>query len=140
MTFDPLSILQLAIQYGPTVKSIWDTASSNADAVNKITSLSKPLAVLLEQIGMNLFPKAAPQIHLVGGIIAAFDPNVTKWLQGSLNQLIKPSPGLVVDGQYGPRTAAAVEKIQAQLGLTVDGLAGQVTQAAIQALMVKVGA
>ena len=134
---DPLSIIQLAIQYGPLVKNIVDVAMSNDDIVAKITGLSKPLASLLEGIGAKFFPQASPTLHIVGGVIAAFDPSTTKWLQGSLNVLVNPSPNLVVDGVYGPKTRAAVSALQAQLGLTVDGLAGQITQAAIAAALAK---
>lgn len=128
---DPLAILQLALTYGPAVKALWDEASSNADLVTKIKQLSQPLANLLQDVGTRLFPQAAPQIAIVGGVIAAFDPNTTKWLQGALNTLLSPSPNLVVDGLYGPLTRDAVSKLQAKLGLKVDGLAGQITQAAI---------
>ncbi|SRR6266576_2423274 len=128
---DPLTILQLAIQYGPAVKAAIDAASSNSDLSAKIKALSQPLAKILETVGGALFPSAKPELHVVGGAIAAFDPNVTKWLQGSLNALVVPSPKLVVDGQYGPRTRAAVQAFQKQAGLVVDGLAGQLTQAAV---------
>ena len=67
---DPLTIIQLAIQYGPLVKNIVDAAMSNDDIVAKITTLSKPLATLLEGIGAQFFPKAAPTLHIVGGVIA----------------------------------------------------------------------
>jgi peptidoglycan hydrolase-like protein with peptidoglycan-binding domain len=132
---DPLQIIQLVFQYGPMVKEIIDEALTNEDLITKITHLSKPLANLLTDIGSKFFPKAAADLHLVGGAIAAFDPNVTKWLQGSLNVLVVPSPNLVVDGIYGQKTRDAVEALQKQLGLTMDGLAGQITQAAISAAM-----
>jgi putative chitinase len=70
-------------------------------------------------------------------LIAAFDPNTTKWLQGALNTLLALNPPLAVDGQYGPKTKAAVEQMQAKLGLVVDGLAGKLTQAAIDAALAK---
>src|SRR5262249_38481933 len=73
-----------------------------------------------------------PVLQLIGGIVAHFDPNVTKWLQGSLNVVVGSS--LVVDGLYGPRTIDAVKAFQTKAGITVDGLAGLVTQAALPAL------
>lgn len=132
---DPLTIIQLVMKWGPLVKSIVDEATSNDDIVAKIKQLASPIAGLLEQVGSQMFPKAASTLHIVGGIVAGFDPNVTKWLQSALNVLVSPSPNLVVDGIYGPLTKAAVEQVQAKLGLTVDGLAGQVTQAAIAAAL-----
>lgn len=134
---DPLTILQLALKFGPLVKEILDVAENNSAIVDKLRSLSAPLANLLETIGSNLFPKAKPALHIAAGAIAAFDPNVTKWIQGSLNTLLDPSPGLVVDGLYGPLTAGAVERVQKMLGLTVDGWAGKLTQAAIATALAK---
>lgn len=134
---DWLSIVQLAIQYGPIVKGILDAGVSNQGIVATIKQDAAPVAPLLERIGSQLMPKAAPTLHVLAGAIAAFDPNTTKWLQGSLNALLSPSPNLVVDGKYGPKTVAAVETLQAQLGLKVDGLAGQLTQAAISAALAK---
>jgi|ERR1043166_709088 peptidoglycan hydrolase-like protein with peptidoglycan-binding domain len=132
-----LSIIQLAIQWAGPVKAAIDLASSNMDLITKIKQLSAPLASILEGIGAELFPKAAPELHLVGGVIAAFDPNVTKWLQGSLNTVLNLTPPLVVDGMYGAKTRDAVEQLQAKLGLKVDGLAGALTQAAIAAALAK---
>ena len=62
---------------------------------------------------------------------------MTKWLQGSLNVLLDPSPNLVIDGRYGPMTRNAVEQLQAKLGLKVDGWAGEITKAAVAAALAK---
>lgn len=131
----PLAIIQLVVALAPAVQSIIQIATTNGDMAARIQSLSKPLAALLTDVGAALFPKAAPELHVVGGVLAAFDPDLTKWLQGSLNSL--NNAGLVVDGIYGPRTRDAVLAFQAKYGLKADGLAGQVTQAAIQALLAK---
>lgn len=134
---DPLTIMQLAIQYGPLIKDAIDSAWSNDDLATKVKKIAGPLAPIIEQIGAKLFPKAAKELHIVGGVVAAFDPNVTKWLQGAMNSVNTPSPNLVVDGIYGARTRAAVEQLQKQLGLVVDGLAGTITRAALDALLAK---
>lgn len=136
---NPLTVFQLAVQYGPIIKGLLDEATSNDDLAVKIQRMAQPLAATLTDIGQFLFPKAKPALFIVGGTIAAFDPNITKWLQGALNLVLSPSPQLVVDGLYGPKTRDAVERLQAQLGLTVDGLAGHITQAAIQAALAKLG-
>lgn len=128
---DVLAIIQLAAGLAPTVKSILDSATGNESIVTKIKEVSAPLAGLLETVGGTLFPKAAPALRIAAGAIASFDPDVTKWLQGSLNSLLDPSPNLVVDGLYGPKTRAAVELLQAKYGLRIDGWAGSLTQAAI---------
>ncbi len=123
-----LSYLPLLIKYGPAVKAIWDEAMSNDDAVTKIRALSAPLAQAVEGIGAELFPQAAPALHIIGGVVATFDPNVTAWLQKGLNAYL--GTNLVVDGIYGPKTREAVAAAQTKLGLTADGIAGQITQAA----------
>jgi peptidoglycan hydrolase-like protein with peptidoglycan-binding domain len=132
-----LSIIQLVVGLAPAIKGIYDAATSNTGVVDEIKKLSAPLATLLQQVGQEFFPKADPTIAIVGGLIAAFDPNTTKWLQGSINTLLRLSPPLAVDGQYGPLTKVAVEQMQTKLGLTVDGLAGKLTQAAIDAAIAK---
>lgn len=139
MSLDYFQIIQWAFRYGPTIKAAVDEAISNDDLATKVRSIAGPLAPILEEIGAAFFPSAAPALHLVGGIVATADPNVTKWLQGALNTLVSPSPNLTVDGIYGSLTKAAVEQLQTQLGLTVDGLAGQITQAAIQIALSKLG-
>jgi murein L,D-transpeptidase YcbB/YkuD len=126
-----LAVVQLALQFAPLVKRVLDGSTSNEEATTKLKALSPDLPNALETIGSALFPKAAPNLRIIAGAIGAFDPNVTKWLQQSLNKLLKPSPQLEVDGVYGPKTVEAVEALQQKLGLTADGLAGQLTQAAI---------
>jgi len=128
---DVIAIIRLAVGLAPTVKSILDAATGNESIVAKIKDISAPLAGILETVGETLFPKAAPALRIAAGAMAAFDPDVTKWLQGSLNSLLDPSPNLIVDGLYGPKTRAAVEQLQTKFGLRVDGWAGSLTQAAI---------
>lgn len=53
-------------------------------------------------------------------------------LQKLLNQLLKPSPHLDIDGDFGPRTEKAVRLYQATVGLGIDGIAGPYTWAAMQ--------
>jgi len=132
---DYLQILQLAIKYGPAVKGLIDVATSNADLVSKIRESVAPLAGVLEGLGAQFFPKVAPQIHIAAAAMASFDPNITAWVQKAINQFMSPTPPLVVDGVYGPKTRAAVEAFQAKYGLTVDGFAGQITQALISNLL-----
>lgn len=63
----------------------------------------------------------------------AKDPGFTKWLQGSLRDLVEPD--LTVDGSAGPRTTAATKKFQKLHKLTADGIAGPATIAAIEAAL-----
>ncbi|MGI9517130.1 MAG: serine hydrolase [Pirellulaceae bacterium] len=55
-------------------------------------------------------------------------------LQTALNSTMDPSPGLAVDGMFGPATDAAVKQLQQQAEIEVDGIAGRETVAALAAL------
>lgn len=131
------SLIPMLISAASTIKNIIDIANSNQDIVSKVRDTLPQLAGALEEYGGQLFPNVKPELKIAAAAMSAFDPNVTKWLQGSLNALVMPSPNLVVDGSYGPRTRAAVEALQAKLGLTADGWAGSITQSAIAALLAK---
>ena len=52
-------------------------------------------------------------------------------LQRELNAALG-GPKLVVDGDFGPRTKAAVEAFQREHGLEVDGIVGPQTEAALE--------
>ena len=54
--------------------------------------------------------------------VGAFGTRV-ELLQRTLNARTQPSPGLGVDGDFGPATEAAVRKFQEANGLTVSGIA-----------------
>ena len=65
---------------------------------------------------------------VLADLIKNHDNNPKKWLQTTLNDVLIPSPNLVVDGIIGPATTAAIERFQEQEGLTVDGIPGLITQ------------
>jgi peptidoglycan hydrolase-like protein with peptidoglycan-binding domain len=132
-----LAYVPTLIKYGSVVKDILDMAKSNSDVLAKLSEQAKPIIGFLEQYGAALFPNAAKDIQAVGGAIAAYDPNVVKWVQGAYNEIMKPLSPLTVDGIYGPLTRAAVSKLQEKFGLKVDGLAGRITQSAIDAYFAK---
>lgn len=52
-------------------------------------------------------------------------------LQRTLNKVVGPSLGLSVDGDFGPATKAAVERLQREKGLEVTGIVGPETWAAL---------
>ena len=54
--------------------------------------------------------------------VGAFGTRV-EFLQRTLNARLEPSPGLGVDGDFGPATEAAVRKFQEANALTVTGIA-----------------
>jgi len=132
---DWLTIIPLVMKYGPDVVSLITQAVSNEDLETKLRNLSAPVASLIENIGSTLFPQASSTLHIVAGAIAAFNPDLVKWIQSGLSAVMTPSPNLVVDGIYGPKTKAAIQAFQKQQGLVIDGIAGALTQAAIDGLL-----
>ena len=131
-----LAIIQLVIQWSGTIKTIIDTATSNEGLVAELEKLAGPIGSLISGLGSQLFPKASPTLQKVGAVIAAFDPNFTKWLQAAINSA-GYTPALIVDGAYGPKTTAGVEWVQQKLGITVDGIAGKVTEATLKLFLTK---
>lgn len=140
MSLSILSIVSLVTEFYGPVKTIIEEAQTNDDIVTKITKLSPTLGGLITNLGAEIFPKATPQLQLIGGLVASFSTSTVKFIQGGLNTLLGSAlnPPLVVDGKYGPKTIAAVEQLQTKYGIKVDGIAGQVTQGLIQALVNKV--
>ena len=134
---DPITALTListSVQVAGQIKELLDKGSVTQQSLETAVPQIVPQ---LASLGASLFPKVAPELQAVAAASATFDPNVTKWLQGSLNKLLTPSPNLEVDGVYGPKTQEAVEAAQKQLGIPVDGWAGEVTQGAIMAALTK---
>lgn len=128
---DWISLIPTIIQAAAAIKNIIDAANTNEDIVTQIKATVPSVVSILENISGTLFPSVKPQLKIAAGAMAAFDPNITKWLQGSLNVLLDPSPNLDVDGIYGKKTMVAVEAVQKKLGLVVDGWAGSITRSAV---------
>jgi hypothetical protein len=134
---DPMTALTListAVQVAGSVKELLDKGGVTPQSLEKAAPQIVPQ---LASLGASLFPKVAPGMQAVAAASATFDPNVTKWLQASLNKLLTPSPNLEVDGVYGSKTQEAVEAAQKMLGVPVDAWAGEITQGAIQAALAK---
>jgi hypothetical protein len=53
-------------------------------------------------------------------------------LQRTINLCYTPSTNLDVDGDYGPKTKAAVKVVQKKVGTTQDGVYGPKTEAAMR--------
>lgn len=59
--------------------------------------------------------------------------------QAALNRVLVPSPGLIEDGNFGPKTKAALVRFQRAEGLTPDGVWGYRTEAALAAALDRLG-
>ena len=85
----------------------------------------------------NITPTSTPAYSLTGA-------NLNVGSQGSdvsqLQEFINFATGsnLTVDGQYGPKTQAAVKQLQSQLGITADGIVGPQTTKALNDYMAKI--
>jgi hypothetical protein len=137
---DPLTVITListALQVAEKIKGQLDQGGVTKQSLQ---TTAPQIIPQLTDIGAALFPKVAPELRVVAAASAAFDPNVTKWLQSALNTLVTPSPNLVVDGVYGPKTREAVEAAQKKLGVPVDGWAGEITQGALLTALSKLQA
>lgn len=94
------------------------------------------LRAFLAGIAKQLFPSVKPELQIAAGAATVAKDRVMK-VQGLLNQVVSPSPGLDVDGDYGPLTKAAVLAYQKAKGLVADEFAGDATMAALIADAVK---
>ena len=77
------------------------------------------------QAGATAEPDAAARTA-PGGVMFVRD------IQAMLNKVLTPSPRLGIDGDYGPKTKAAVTDFQRANNLDVDGWAGPQTIAALE--------
>lgn len=67
-------------------------------------------------------------------IVGAQDPNPIKWLQGALNASIGST--LAVDGQFGPRTEAALDQLLTRF---LNQQESDTVRSAVKILLSKVG-
>lgn len=61
-------------------------------------------------------------------------PTLRRGSQGDLVQQVQAKVGTTVDGDFGPKTEAAVREFQRALGLVPDGIVGPKTWAALEGL------
>ena len=90
-----------------------------------------PIGVLPSS-AISAAPSAPPEPSHGGAIRHDLTVGSVEWTQAMLNALHVPPVPLIVDGQAGPLTRAAIARFQGQHGLFVDGSAGGATVAALQ--------
>lgn len=120
------------------IAQLWQ-ASAGFPAIAKVIA-STPIAQSLETLGAELFPSAAKLIQPVLAAIHLGVPDATKWVQGGLNAaqtmgFIKFGPALVVDGEFGLKTFAAVVVLQARLKVPVTGAVADIEYAALNLIL-----
>lgn len=122
------------------IKALLASALTNEAVMSGLKSGISSLAFsALDYLGKTFFPKVAPaQAPLAAAIL--FDPDTTTFVQNALNTYFAKAADFIalkVDGDYGPKTQAAVAKFQALFPdlLKVDGWAGEKTKAVLTALL-----
>lgn len=120
----------LFMRVAPIIPQLID-AYKNGTLVEFLKTQGSGLWSALLEIVKELFPGLAPEQAVQAAVLVAFDPSTVKKIQSGLNRLGQ-SPVLVEDGDYGPKTKAAVEAFQKAHDLVVDGWAGPKTETAVQ--------
>lgn len=118
----------------PQVQAALKTGTSIWELLQKF---SPDLIEVVKSFSEELFPHLTAEQQVQAGAMIAFDHDQVRFVQDSLNRLGVPDSPLTVDGFYGEKTKAAIEKFQAaHPPLVVDGWGGRVTQAVIQSEVV----
>lgn len=129
-------LIPLATQIG----QVWEQSGGFNKIAGILNALSSPAAKSLEQIGAQMFPKAAAAVQKVLAAIHLGYPQATKWVQVALNAAqsvgyIHFGAPLVEDGIFGRKTMAAVAALQAKLGVKATSAVTEVEYAALNLIL-----
>ncbi len=126
-----LQLLPVLLQAVEVAKSIEADrhASSGLSVTDTIQKEAPAVINIFSQLGAALFPNVTQAQQPIAAA-TALNVDVVKKIQTALNER-GATPPLVVDGQYGPKTKAAVTAFQSANGLQADGWAGPLTQHAL---------
>ncbi len=126
MNFSTIMNLFPLIMKAVNVAQEINAASKSGTGVVDLLKTNGPEVLdLVTKAGAQLFPNIPAAEQTQAGVLR-FDPALVAKIQGQLNKL---GSSLAVDGDYGPRTKAAVTDFQRKHGLDADGWAGPITQA-----------
>ena len=135
-----VSLVSGLIPIATQIGQLWESSAGFGAIATAI--MKSPALKSLEDFGAALFPSAAKAIQPVLAAIHLGYPQSTTWAQTALNAIqatgfISFGTPLVVDGQFGPKTFAAVVVLQAKLGLPVTGAIAEAEYTAINKLIGK---
>lgn len=112
--------------------------------MNALALLTTFLPALLQagSIIVQRWPQAAPVVGALGGINPQNQTNVVSLLQEALNAMqsagtINFGPALVVDGQFGGRTFAAIKVVQSHFGFDVQEPLASLEMQLLQSVLAK---
>lgn len=88
-----------------------------------------PFAYVMEQMGIATTPNTPGPVAARATLRLGYSGQSVAALQAGLNRAFPSYAHLVVDGDYGPATAAVVQEFQRRTGLTADGITGRMTWA-----------
>ena len=132
--------------YGPGGKYVsdgkwssttWDIQLGIVPVLLRIAQLRPDLAIgtaLPNITAPSIVPAPVVSPSGVGG-----DVNKTKWIQSSLNKVLKLDPPLMVDGSFGRMTRNAVHQFQVSRHLVDDGIVGAEVTGALTSELAKMG-
>ena len=86
--------------------------------------------VFRREVG-NIMEGLAPAPVLIPPVDTDDRPTLRRGAKGDLVKQIQEKVGVEVDGDFGPKTEAAVRQLQRQNGLVPDGIVGPLTWAAL---------
>jgi peptidoglycan hydrolase-like protein with peptidoglycan-binding domain len=125
-------LLPLVFRLMELMPKIQEAMRVGTPLIQLLLKLAPDVIPILQGVGKELFPDLAKQLQVEAGAQKLYDQVRVRWIQESMNTLKMASPLLVVDGDYGEKTKAAVTKFQNKFKLEADGWAGRVTGAVIQ--------
>lgn len=113
------------------------TGDTSYGTTPKPTTTTSTPTISQSQDFSNITPTSTPTYSLTGeNLNVGSSGSQVSQLQEFIN--FATGSNLTVDGQYGPKTQAAVKQLQSQLGITADGIVGPQTTKALNDYMAKI--
>jgi len=144
-TLNIFALIPLYLKYQSKVQDAWTLATSNKDFLDIIEREIPVIADLAGSLVGDIAPQSEPAVRKAIAIVLTFNHEFVKWGQRAVNlaataELITLDAPLVIDGFWGPKSAAGFKKLQeyaianGATGILTDGLIAKVGQALIESL------